>query len=175
MKMTWITAAALMVAASAFAQSTTEKTGINSLMGVAPSTEDFIMQAAASDMFEIESSKLAVARTADTTKTFAEQMIADHTKTSTELKTMLQDSPLKASIPPTMSSAQQAMLDELKNLNGEQFLDQYHEDQAAVHKDAVDLFDRYSKEGENVELKTWAAKTLPALQHHLMMAQDMDK
>ena len=47
--------------------------------------------------------------------------------------------------------------------------------QVSAHKDAVSLFERYAKGGENSKLKGWAGKTLPALQHHLDMAQTMDK
>ena len=47
--------------------------------------------------------------------------------------------------------------------------------QVSAHKDAVSLFERYAKGGENSKLKDWAGKTLPALQHHLDMAQTMDK
>ena len=39
----------------------------------------------------------------------------------------------------------------------------------------IDLFERYAKGGENPKLKDWAGKTLPALQHHLKMAQALDK
>jgi putative membrane protein len=45
----------------------------------------------------------------------------------------------------------------------------------SAHKDAVDLFERYAKGGENAKLKDWAGKTLPALQRHLEMAQTLDK
>src|ERR1044072_2242204 len=70
----------VMLATPVLAQSAAEKTGVNSVMGVAPKTEDFITEAATSDMFEIESSKLAVERSSDAaTKTFAQQMITDHT------------------------------------------------------------------------------------------------
>jgi putative membrane protein len=41
------------------------------------------------------------------------------------------------------------------------------------HKDAVSLFERYSKNGDNPKLKDWAGKTLPALRHHLEMAQNL--
>jgi putative membrane protein len=47
--------------------------------------------------------------------------------------------------------------------------------QVSAHKDAVSLFERYSKSGDNAKLKDWAGKTLPALQHHLDMAQQLDK
>jgi len=167
---------AVMLAAPAFAQSAAEKTGVNSVMGVAPKTEDFVTEAAASDMFEIESSKLAVERSQDpATKTFAQQMIADHTKTSDELKALVSGGKVKAMLPTAMSSAQQSMLDDLKKLNGDDFTKQYHSDQEDAHEDAVDLFKRYGDEGDNADLKAWAAKTRPALEHHLMMAKDMNK
>src|SRR5690606_24339724 len=51
-----------LVAGTALAQSATESTGVNSALGVAPKTEDFILQASASDIFEIESSKLALTK-----------------------------------------------------------------------------------------------------------------
>jgi putative membrane protein len=47
--------------------------------------------------------------------------------------------------------------------------------QVSAHKDAVSLFERYAKGGDNPKLKDWAGKTLPALQHHLAMAEDLDK
>ena len=37
--------------------------------------------------------------------------------------------------------------------------------QVSAYKDAVSLFERYSKSGENPELKAFAAKTLPHLQN----------
>lgn len=51
----------------------------------------------------------------------------------------------------------------------------HRSDQQEAHEDAVDLFKRYSEGGENAELKAWAAKTLPALEHHLEMAKNLIK
>ena len=34
-----------------------------------------------------------------------------------------------------------------------------------------DLFTRYSEEGDQPDLKAWAATTLPHLEHHLEMAK----
>jgi putative membrane protein len=175
MKMIIVMASASMLATSAFAQSAAEKSGINSLVGVPPKTEDFVKEAAASDMFEIESSKLAAERAGSTTKTFAQQMIADHQKTTTELKQLVEGGKVKAAIPTAMSSSQKGMLDKLKGLQGDDFTKQYNSDQVSAHEDAVDLFKRYGDEGENADLKAWAAKTRPALEHHLQMAKDLDK
>src|ERR1700747_1669739 len=77
------------LALSASAQSGGEKTGVNSALGIAPKTEDFIKEAATSDLLEIGASKLAEQKRNADEKKFAAQMITDHTKTSSELKSML--------------------------------------------------------------------------------------
>ncbi|MBB3590778.1 putative membrane protein [Rhizobium sp. BK529] len=165
----------MLVASPVLAQTAAEKTGVNSVLGVAPKTEDFVAEAATSDMFEIESSKLAIERADAPTKAFAEQMVKDHQKTTEELKALVSGGKVNATIPPTMTSGQQSMLDKLKSLQGDDFTKQYHSDQEDAHEDAVDLFKRYGDEGENAELKAWAAKTRPALEHHLQMAKDLNK
>jgi putative membrane protein len=77
---------ALLAVGPAFGQSVGEKTGVNSTLGITPKTVDFVDEAATSDMFEIQSSKLAAERTNGDVQTFAQQMISDHTKTTSELK-----------------------------------------------------------------------------------------
>ena len=175
MKKIILTTALMMLSTAAFAQSATESTGINSLVGAAPKTEDFVLEAATSDMFEIAEAKLAVERADPATKAFAAQMITDHTKTSTDMKQMVDGGKVKAQIPAAMTSSQQGMVDKLNGLQGDDFNKQYHSDQVSAHKDAVDLFKRYGDGGDNADLKTWAATTRPALEHHLMMAQDLNK
>jgi putative membrane protein len=165
-------AACILLASPALAQSVGEKTGINSTLGVAPTTADFVKEAAVSDMFEIESSKLAAERSDAPTKSFATQMIADHTKTSTELKSMAQGT---VDIPADLDSSHKSKLDKLRGLNGDDFTKQYHDMQVSAHKDAVSLFERYGKGGDNDKLKGWANQTLPALRSHLDMAQALNK
>jgi putative membrane protein len=47
--------------------------------------------------------------------------------------------------------------------------------QVSAHKSAVSLFQRYGQGGDNAKLKAWAQTTLPKLQHHLEMANMLDK
>ncbi len=166
---------AFLLATPALAQSLGEKTGVNSVVGVTPSTQDFVTEAAQSDMFEIQSSTMALTESDPATKAFAQQMITDHTKTTADLKSAVQDGSVQATLPPTMSSSQQSMLDKLRGLHGTDFTSQYDSDQVSGHKDAVSLFERYSKGGDNATLKNWAGTTLPTLQHHLDMAQNLNK
>ena len=165
----------LLFASPAMAESVSEKTGVNSLLGVAPTTQDFVTQVAISDLFEVQSSKLAAERADDKTKTFAKKMIEDHDKTSSELKAAVQGGKVKAELPTALDSAHQSKLDKLKDLQGGDFTKQYHDDQVTAHKNAVDLFKRYAEGGENADLKAWAGKTQPHLDEHLKMAQDLDK
>ena len=79
---------------------------MNSTLGIAPKTEDFIKEAAMSDMTEIEAAKIAQQKGNADEKKFAEMMVTDHTKTSTELKSMVPDN-LKAAIPAVLDDASQ--------------------------------------------------------------------
>jgi putative membrane protein len=81
---------------------------VNSALGIAPKTQDFVTLAAQSDMLEIEASKLALSK-ADSAKTkqFAEKMIKDHTATSTELKALVTSNKMPASLPPALDKAHQ--------------------------------------------------------------------
>src|SRR3954452_22694155 len=175
MKRTIIALGCILLAGAALAQSAGEKTGVNSALGITPSTADFVKEVAISDMFEIQSSTLAKDKGNAAEKSFAAQMVTDHTKTSTELKGLVSGGKVKAELPTALDSSHQSKLDKLKGENEKDFSSEFDAMQVSAHKDAVDLFERYAKGGDNADLKDWAGKTLPALQHHLKMAQDLDK
>ena len=159
---------------AAFAQSVGEKTGVNSALGIAPKTEDFIKEAATSDMLEIEAAKLALQKGDADEKKFAEQMITDHTKTRSELKGMV-PSDMTSAIPTSLDDRSQEKLNKLRDAKPDDFASDYDPMQVSAHKDAVSLFERYAQGGGDPKLKDWAGKTLPALQHHLQMAEQMDQ
>lgn len=161
------------VVPSAMAQSIGEKTGVNAMTGTAPSTEDFVKEVAVSDMFEIESSKLAQQKGSPEVRAFASHMIEDHTKTSTAVKNMVQGGGVKAQLPAALDSSHQSKLDKLKSLSGDDFNKTYNDDQRSAHKDAISLFQRYAKGGDNAKLKDFAGKTLPTLEDHQKMAQNL--
>lgn len=169
-----VAAAALLISTSAFAQSAGEKTGVNSALGISPTTADFVKEVAMSDMTEIAAAKVGQERGNAEEKTFSAQMIADHTKTYEELKSIV-PAEAKAAIPAALDSSAQSKIDKLKNAKPDDFSSQFDSMQVSAHKDAVSLFERYAKGGEDPKLKDWAGKTLPALKHHLEMAQNLGK
>jgi putative membrane protein len=165
----------LLAATPVMAQSVGEKTGVNAMVGITPTTQDFVTEAAQSDMFEIQSSKMALKSADAPTRDFAQKMIDDHTKTTAELKGAVGKGEAHATLPTAMSSSQQSMIAKLNDLHGADFDKQYHSDQVSAHKDALSLFQRYGKSGADGGLKGWAAATAPALEQHLEMAQSLNK
>jgi putative membrane protein len=135
------------------------------------STQEFVTKVAVSDMFEIQSSKVASQKGNANVKAFAERMIKDHTKTSEELKGMVGKA--KAKLPTALDAEHQKKLDQLQKLTGEQFNTAYASLQVQAHEEAVKLFEAYSSGGDDAELKAWAAKTLPALKEHLQHARKL--
>ena len=174
MKRSLIALGCLLMAGPALAQSVGEKTGVNPALGISPTTQDFVKEAATSDMLEIEAAKVAQQKGNADEKKFADQMIAGHTKTSTELRDLV-PTDMKSAMPTALDENSQKKLDKLKNTKPEDFASEYDPMQVSAHKDAVSLFERYAQGGEDPKFKDWAGKTLPALQHHLQMAQQMDK
>ena len=173
-KLLTLAATALLISTAAFAQSVGEKTGVNSALGISPTTADFVKEVAMSDMTEIAAAKIGQKRGNAEEKAFSAQMIADHTKTSEELKAMV-PADAKAAIPAALDSSSQSKIDKLKNAKPDDFSSEFDSMQVSAHKDAVSLFERYAKGGEDAKLKGWSDKTLPALKHHLEMAQNLGK
>ena len=180
-KIVMLAAACALSAAPAFAQSSlidraksaAETTGVAPALGIAPTTEDFVKTAAISGLFEIESSKLAQEKADPDSKEFAGRMVTEHTKTSSELKSMVDGGKVQVQFPTALDSSHQSRLDKLRSVTGDTFNREYDSMQKAAHKDAVSLFERYAKGGDNAELKAWAAKTLPNLKQHEEMAQKL--
>lgn len=106
-------------------------------------------------------------------KAFTREMVTDHTKTTGDLKNFVDSGKVKATLPTSLDSSHQSKLDKLKAASGKDFSSDFKSDQVSAHKEAVSLFERYAKGGDNSELKDWAARTLPTLKHHLETAQEL--
>jgi putative membrane protein len=136
------------------------------------SSEEFARKVAISDKMEIQSSQLVLSRNPDSdTKPFAEKMVKDHQETSAELKAMVDSGKVKATLPTALDAEHEKKLDELKAKSGKDFDSAYDHMQLQAHEEAVELFEQYARDGDNPDLKAWAAKTLPHLQEHLAMAK----
>ena len=125
----------------------------------------FVNKAGVGGMFEVETSRLALdkARREDV-KDFAQKMVTDHGQANEELKTVADQ--IGTKVPEKMDPSHQAKFNKLKSATGPGFDTAYINAQTEAHREAVTLFDRYAKAGDNAELKAFASKTLPVLQGH---------
>ncbi len=141
------------------------------------STQQFVQMAAMSDLYEVESSKLAAEKAqSQETKRFAKEMIEDHQKTTQELKSHVQKTNLSGvSMPTQLDQKHQQMLNELKQASGQQFDALYEDQQHQAHMQAINLFRSYGQTGDNPELRQWAQKTLPELQKHFQKTEALMK
>jgi len=134
----------------------------------------FVNDAADGGMAEVAASKMAVDKATDPEiKNFAQKMVDDHSKANDELKAAAEKKGITVST--ALSSSHQKMVDKLSAQAGSDFDKLYVKDMVSDHKDAVDLFKKEAQNGEDPDLKAWAAQTLPTLQEHLMMIQDIHK
>jgi putative membrane protein len=126
-------------------------------------------------MAEIEASKLAVDKAANTqVKGFAQQMVDDHTKAADELKALA--AAKKVTLPTEPGMKDKASLKALQGDTGAKFDVRYAQSFGVkAHQDTVRLFQNAANKSKDADVKAYAQKTLPTLQHHLEMAHDMDK
>ena len=122
---------------------------------------------ASTNLFEIESSKLALTRSQSSAiKEFADHMVKDHTRAANRTSQVLAE--LGASPPPAMlEPAQQQQLDTLKSVENPQFDSAFIEVQYVAHVEAIAVVRDYAQTGDNERLKALAAQALPMLQGHL--------
>jgi len=132
-----------------------------------PSTSTFLTNTAVANLFEIESSKAALAKTKnDKVKAFANLMVTDHTGAGTKFKQAVTDAKLT---PPAekLDAKHQALLDDLKKKDGAAFDSAYVKAQHDGHVETVAMFEAYAKGGDNARMKQFANEMLPTLKTHL--------
>lgn len=138
----------------------------------ANTTGGFVTAAATSDMFEIKAGQMAQekAKNADI-KAFAKMMVTDHTATTNELKPLAIAA--NAAVPAELDERRKGMIDNLTAANGADFDKAYIAQQVAAHEEAVTLMEDYSTNGDNAEIKAFAAKVLPKIKAHLEKARQL--
>ena len=137
---------------------------------IPPSPADYAMMAAQSDTYEIQAARDALAQTQNPqVRSFAQQMIQDHTQTSEALRQAVAASGLPPP-PPAMSSDQAMWLSSLQSLRGASFDQAYARQQVLAHRQALAVQQSYADGGKDTNLRKTAASAVPMIQHHLQVA-----
>ncbi|MGF0237653.1 DUF4142 domain-containing protein [Rhodococcus sp. IEGM1300] len=144
---------------------------------VAATSNDFVDNAAAGGIAEVEASKLALEKSASADiKTFANMMITDHSKANDELAAIAKKHDIK--VPDSTTLVKQAK-EKILDMRDESFDAAYANNQVKAHEETIELF---KKEADTVtddrtagatDLKAFAQKMLPALEKHLSAAKEL--
>jgi putative membrane protein len=131
-------------------------------------TKAFLEKASMSDMFEIQSSQMALEKSENADiKQFAQQLIADHTKTSQQLKSIVAAENLDADLlADELDEKHEGILENLEDADTGEFDAAFIDAQVNAHSEAVTFFEDYRKSGDNQALQTFAIETLPSLREH---------
>lgn len=140
----------------------------------AKSDASFMKDAAQAGDAEVEASKLAQtkAKRAEV-KTFADTMVADHTKLGDELKALAATK--KVSLPDSATVVQKSKLKMIDVGDDAKFDERYVKSFGVkAHQDTIKLFQDQARDSKDADVKAFVQKALPGLQHHLEMAKALD-
>ena len=131
--------------------------------------DNFWMKAAESGLAEVALGNLAVQRAqSEAVRTFAQQMVTDHTAANNELITLAQGKSIV--LPTTMDRSHQAAMEKLNRVTGPDFDREYMKQMVKDHRASVRLFEKTAQTGDDADAKAFAAKHLPTIQMHFQMA-----
>ena len=123
---------------------------------------------------EIKMAKLAMDHASSSdVKDFASRMVSDHQQADDKLDKIAADKGVNES--DTLSAKDQAEVSKLSKLEGKAFDREYIKSQLAAHKAAVALFKKESKSANDNDLRQFAASTLPTLEDHLQLVEQLSK
>jgi putative membrane protein len=124
----------------------------------------YVAMAASSDLYEIQSSRMALQRSNNAHhRSFAQMMIRDHTTTTARLAAAARAVGLVP--PPQMLPMHVQMINQLAASRN--FDATYHQQQLTAHQMALNLHANYAARGDRQPLRAVAASATPAVRMHL--------
>jgi putative membrane protein len=134
----------------------------------------FLMEAAEIQLEKISLGQLAQQKGSSThVKALGKMMEEGHTKNFAELKVLAQSK--SVSIPHSITEDSRETYEELDEKTGNDFGKAYSDMMVDHHEDAIELFEKTSRESEDSEIRNWATNKLPGLKTHLKHAEACKK
>jgi len=135
-----------------------------------PADARFMVQAAQSDLTEIRTSQLALQRSTDPeVREYAQRMIEEHTRSSSQLKELAQKK--NVTLPNELNPKQQALYDKLSKLQGAEFDRAYMQGQVTAHNDTAKVYRDYLSQGKDPQVRDFARTVLPIVENHERVAR----
>lgn len=138
----------------------------------AADAREYVAMAGASDLYEIESSRLAIAKSQSSgVRQFAQKMIAHHTETTAKLTNAARTAGVTAA--PTLMPMQEKMLAELRKTSAEAFDRTYFAQQRRAHDMALALHSGFARGGSPESLRQVALAAVPIVEGHIRELRTM--
>jgi putative membrane protein len=136
---------------------------------------EFVMNAAKGGKAEVELGNLASQNASNpAVKQFGQRMVSDHTQANNRLQQIAQQKGM--SLPDDLPDDAKQLKDRLTQEKGVQFDRTYMQNMVQDHQKDVAEFQQEADQGQDPEIKNFAATTLPVLKQHLQLAQtDLSK
>ena len=136
------------------------------------SAKRFVRDAAEGSATDVVLGKLAQEKGAsDAVKQFGKRMVDDHSKATEELKQAA--GVAKIDVPSETPKKARKAQEKLSKFSGADFDREYAKMMVSDHKGDVKAFEREARNGAVPAVKDFAAKTLPTLQEHLKLAEEL--
>jgi len=140
---------------------------------LAQTDDQFVEKAARGNHTEVDFGRLAVDNAqSELVKSFAQQMVTEHGAAQQELKTLANNFD-DIDWSEQLDASHEQMKQHLMTLSGREFDSAYMTSQVADHQTTVDLFDNEIENGSNPQVKAYANKYHPHIQHHLERADSI--
>ncbi len=136
--------------------------------------QEYAAMAAASDMYEIESARLAAdkAQNADI-KALAQMIRTDHEKSTADLKAAAGQAQPAITVTPQMNPEQQGMIQALQSATAADFDRTYLDQQVQAHEKGLAMVQGYAQNGDVDSLKQHASTVAAPIQKHLQRAREL--
>ncbi len=166
------------LAAWALALTLIPATSVASAQGTADLTPEqrrpYVRMAAASNLFEIQSSQIAMQKSRrPQTRRFAQMLTMHHRQTTQQLNRAARAAGVNVPAP-TLLPMQAQMIRDLRRANPRNFDQLFFQQQVTAHQMALDLHQNYARSGDAPALKRTARAAVPIIQQHLDRARQLD-
>ena len=132
----------------------------------------FVREAASGNLMEVQLGQMAQNKASNpAVKQFAQRMVADHNNLQNQLTSVASSG--GQSFTPTMDSRHQNQINRLQGVSGAEFDREYMSLMIRAHQRDVNNFQTQSQSANSAQVRTLAANSLPVLQQHLSLAQQV--
>jgi putative membrane protein len=136
--------------------------------------EKFVKEAAEGGVAEVQLGRLAASNAMNPeVKQFGQRMVDDHGKANMQLMTIANQKNI--AVASDLTGKHKDEYDRLSKLSGAQFDREYVRLMLADHQKDVAEFRKQSTSAKDSDLRSFASQTLPTLEQHLMMVQQLSR